>query len=63
MGLFDGPVMSFAEKFCKHLDSRVEVHHEVAQKTSNNWEKMRAILIGDTLNEISVALKSVAGIE
>lgn len=72
MGLFDGPVMSFAEKFCAYLDERSKFHEAgieaILNKTTvmtpeDAFNKLRHAILFDALQEISTALKAVAGIE
>lgn len=66
MGLFDGPVMSFATKFCKYLDVRCEQHIEDMKKADENkdaFAKMRHAIVYECLQEITAALRNVAGIE
>lgn len=64
MGLFDGPVMSFATKFCKHLDKRVEELFKASEVEGiEPWQKMKNIIVGETLSEVSAGLKLIAGID
>lgn len=62
MGFFDGPVMSFAEKFCRYLDGRVIELHNQAGTEADPYTKLRCAVVAEALNEVSLALKTVTGL-
>lgn len=63
MGLFDGPVMSFAEKFCRYLDERIAARVETSKQCDDGTNRLMHLTIAMALQEVSQALKTVAGIE
>ena len=63
MGLFDGPVLSFATKFCAYLDERVQARIDQAAQCDEQGNRSIHMVVALTLQEVSNALRAVAGIE
>jgi hypothetical protein len=62
MGLFDGPIVKFAEKFCQHVEARAQYYQEAADRLDANQASHRSVYltVALCLTEVSAALRTIA---